>query len=271
MHTPAAADMRSQTCRECTHKEFRFPHIPPCVVGRFAVLCMLCSFYCRSRCRIVQWYRSSSPLVTVSRSTSFRRSSLKSGKMRPEDSGGDSTCSSGAHPRTNSGAGCSYPLATDHGGNDGISADHTTGARAESHGQTVDVPTPQIQEEIAVIQVIPQERVSERILEQTGRCSSPSDSRTICRNLEVHPTRPGSAAHGGADCCSSSSSHREHAPNDVVVKVHHAKLQRVSSEDCRTPVCRKAVKQSAETQPKGQEPWGVAAPLASASCCGNFW
>ena len=120
----------------------------------------------------------------------------KSGNMRPEDSGGDSTCASGARPRTNSGAGCSYPFATDHGGNDGISADHTTGARAESHGQIVDVPTSQIQEEIAaVIQVIPQERVSESIPEQTRRCSSPSDSRMICRNLEVHPTRPCSAAH----------------------------------------------------------------------------
>ena len=166
--------------------------------------------------------------------------------MRPEDSGGDSICASGAHPRTNCGAGCSYPFATDHGGNDGIGADHT---RAESHGQIVDVPTPQIQEEIAaVIQVIPQERVSERILEQTRRCSSPLDSRTICRNLEDHPTGPGSAAHGGADCCSSSSAHREHAPNDVVVKVPRAKLQRVSSEDCRTPVCGQAVKQSAEMQ-----------------------
>ena len=114
--------------------------------------------------------------------------------MRPEDSRGDSTCASGAHPRTNSGAGCSYPFATVLGGNDGISADH------ESHGQIVDVPTPQIQEEIAaVIQLIPQERVSERIIEQT-RCSSPSDSRPNCRNLEDHPTGPGSAAHGGADC-----------------------------------------------------------------------
>ena len=38
---------------------------------------MLCSFYYRSQCRIIQWYRSSSPLVTVSRSTSFRRSSVE--------------------------------------------------------------------------------------------------------------------------------------------------------------------------------------------------
>ena len=37
----------------------------------------------------------------------------------------------------------------------------------------LDVPTPQIQEEIAaVIQLIPQEHVSERIIEQT-RCSVP--------------------------------------------------------------------------------------------------
>ena len=93
------------------------------------------------------------------------------------------------------------PCVTDHGGNCGKRADHTTGARAGSHNQIVDVPTPQIQEEIAaVIQLIPQERVSERILEQTRRCCSPSDSRTNCRNLEDHPTGLGSAAHGGADC-----------------------------------------------------------------------
>ena len=135
-------------------------------------------------------------------------------------------------------------MSTDHGRNDGISADHTTGARAESHGQIVDVPTPQIQEEIAA--VIPQERVSECIVEQTGQCSSPPDSRTICCNLEDHFTGPGSAVYGGADCISSSSANREHAPNDVVVKVARAKLQRVSSEDCRTPFRGQAVKQSAE-------------------------
>ena len=95
---------------------------------------------------------------------------------------------------------CGHPCATDHGGNFGKSANHTTGARAESHGQIVGVPTPQIQDEIAAIQLIPQERISERILEQTRRCSSPSDSRTNCRNLEDHPTGLGSAAHGGADC-----------------------------------------------------------------------
>ena len=38
-------------------------------------------------------------------------------KKRAEDSGGDSTCASGAHPRTNCGAGCKYPIATDLGGN----------------------------------------------------------------------------------------------------------------------------------------------------------
>ena len=95
---------------------------------------------------------------------------------------------------------CGHPCATDHGGNCGKSANHTTGARAESHGQIVGVPTPQIQDEIAAIQLIPQECISERILEQTRRCSSPSDSRTNCRNLEDHPTGLGSAAHGGADC-----------------------------------------------------------------------
>ena len=31
-------------------------------------------------------------------------------KLRAEDGGGDSTCASGAHPRTNCGAGCRYPL-----------------------------------------------------------------------------------------------------------------------------------------------------------------
>ena len=38
-------------------------------------------------------------------------------KMRAEDSGGDLTCASEAHPRTRCGAGCRYPFATDHGGN----------------------------------------------------------------------------------------------------------------------------------------------------------
>ena len=76
---------------------------------------------------------------------------------------------------------------------------------AESHGQIVGVPTPQIKDEIAAIQLIPQERISERILEQTRRCSSPSDSRTKCRNLEDHPTGLGSAAHGGADCWHSTA------------------------------------------------------------------
>ena len=106
----------------------------------------------------------------------------------------------GDSARVPGGTDCGLPCATVHGGNCGTRADHTTRARAESHGQILDVPTPQIQEEIAaVIQLIPQERVSERIIEQT-RCSSPSDSRPKCRNLEDHPTGPGSAAHGGADC-----------------------------------------------------------------------
>ena len=41
----------------------------------------------------------------------------------------------------------------------------------------------------------------------------------------------------------SQRAHREHAPNDVVGKVP---VQRVSSEDRRTPVRGQAVKQSAE-------------------------
>ena len=70
----------------------------------------------------------------------------------------------------------------------------------------MDVPTPQIQEIAAVIQVLPQERVSERI--------SPSDSRTNCRNLEHHPTGPEVQT---VDI--PQRAHREHAPIDVVVKV----------------------------------------------------
>ena len=56
-------------------------------------------------------------------------------KMRAEDSGGDSTCASGAHPRTNCGADCRYPFATDLGGDDGSSAVCTTHA-SESYGRT---------------------------------------------------------------------------------------------------------------------------------------
>ena len=63
---------------------------------------------------------------------------------------------------------CGHPCATDHGGNCGKRADHTTGARAKSHGQIVDVPTSQIQEKnAAVIQLIPQERIQQRTEVQT--------------------------------------------------------------------------------------------------------
>ena len=47
----------------------------------------------------------------------------------------------------------------------------------------------------------------------------------------------------------SQRAHREHAPDDVVGKVPRAKLQRVSSEDCRTPFRGQAVKQSTEMRP----------------------
>ena len=44
----------------------------------------------------------------------------------------------------------------------------------------------------------------------------------------------------------SQRAHREHAPNRLCGESPLAKLQRVSSEDRKTPVCGQAVKQSAE-------------------------
>ena len=79
----------------------------------------------------------------------------------------------------------------------------------------VDVPVPQVQERIVeTLKIIPQDRVQQRTEVQTVD--------------------------------SSCSAHREHASNDVVGESPRAKLQRVSSEDRRTPVCGQAVEQSAE-------------------------
>ena len=129
------------------------------------------------------------------------------------------------------------PCATVHGRNCGKRADHTTGARAESRGQIVDVPTPQIQEEIAaVIQLIPQERVSERIIEQT-RCSSPSDSRpksTYCRqsSIRLHSAHTGSmlpTTLWGKSPCEVAES--------VIRRPQNTSLWTGSEAECRDAVC----------------------------------
>ena len=92
----------------------------------------------------------------------------------------------------------------------------------------MDIPFPQIMEEtIEVVQIIPQEFVQNRTVEQivveTGA------GETVQKTLEVIQLVP-------QERIQERITHKEHSPNDVVGKVPSAKLQRrVSSEDCRTP------------------------------------
>ena len=86
-------------------------------------------FYYRSTCRIVRW-NSSGPLLPLIHGLASGRPERLDGKVATLRAK-DSTCASGAHPRTNCGAGCRYPFATDHGGNAVFFH-----VRVESYGRT---------------------------------------------------------------------------------------------------------------------------------------
>ena len=86
------------------------------------------------------------------------------------------------HPRTNCGADCGHPCATDHGENCGSGADHTTGARAESYGGADRGLRGQLWR---VIQLIPQEGVSERIFEQLVEVPVPQIEEQIVEVVKI--------------------------------------------------------------------------------------
>ena len=85
-----------------------------CVCVCFCVcFCVcLCVFVCVCVCLcvFVEQQRTSSSSDHGLASGRPERLDEKVEKLRAEDSGGDSTCASGAHPRTNCAAGCRFPL-----------------------------------------------------------------------------------------------------------------------------------------------------------------
>ena len=121
----------------------------------------------------------------------------------------------------------------------------------------MDVRTTQIQEEIAaVIQLIPQERVSERIIEQTRHSACiPLGTYAACSGHPFPSLKVGFTAR-----TQGAFSQRRRVENP------HVQLQRVSSEDCRTQVCGQAVKQSAGMRSALHAPIDVVGEVPVRSC-----
>ena len=72
--------------------------------------------------------------------------------------------------------------------------------------QIVGVPAPQIRKEIGeVMQLIPQERTSDHVAEQTVEIFSPQIQEQTVEVVKAHPTGLGAGLHLGANCGRASS------------------------------------------------------------------
>ena len=158
---------------------------------------------------------------------------------------GDSTCASGAHPRTNCGAGCRYPFATDHGGNAVFfpeSYGRTDRGYLHSPDSRGNFRVCVIRQAFHLSQILRAHATRSQV--SSALLGSSSSSHPQACDAIPRPMRRISSELDRKRCFTART--QGACSQQRCGESPRAKLQRVSSDDRRTPVCGQAVKQSAE-------------------------